>query len=194
MKDMGVNTLREYYQPFKPKKDVLRKMYKEYGFMVIMGNFLGKYTLGSGASWFEGTDYTNPVHQQAMMNSVKEMVLDLKDEPYILLWLLGNENNYGVANNADKKPVAYFKFVNDVARMIHELDPNHPVAVCNGDTLYLDLFAQNAPEVDIFGAMFTGGLWVRVFLGTGQGRDWKTGFYHGIRRPGLRQTTDAGGR
>lgn len=152
MKDMGVNTLREYYQPIKPNRDVLRKMHKEYGFMVILGNFLGKYTLGSGATWFEGTDYTNPVHQQNMMNSVKEMVLEFKDEPYVLMWLLGNENNYGVASNADKKPEAYFKFVNDVAKMIHELDPNHPVAICNGDTLFLDIFAKNAPEVDIFGA------------------------------------------
>ena len=62
MKD-GVNTLREYCQPFKPDKEVLRKMYKEYGFMVIM-KFLGKYAHGSGASWFEGANYNNPVHQQ----------------------------------------------------------------------------------------------------------------------------------
>ncbi len=150
MKDMGVNTLREYYQPFKPDKEVLRKMYKEYKFMVIMGNFLGKYAHGSGANWFEGADYKNPVHQENMMKSVKEMVLDLKDEPYILMWVLGNENNYGSANNADKDPVAYFQFVNNVARMIHEIDPDHPVALCNGDTLFLDIFAKNAPEVDIF--------------------------------------------
>ncbi len=150
MKEMGVNTLREYYQPFKPDKDVLRKMYKEYGFKVIMGNFVGKYAHGSGATWFEGADYNNPVHRENMMKSVKEMVLDLKDEPYILMWVLGNENNYGSANNADKDPVAYFQFVNNVAKMMHELDPDHPVAICNGDTLFLDVFAKNAPEIDIF--------------------------------------------
>jgi len=152
MKEMGVNTIREYYQPFKPVKEVLRKMHKDYGFMVIMGNFLGKYTHGSGAGWFEGTNYSNPIHQENMMKSVREMVMELKDEPYILMWLLGNENNYGVANNADKDPTAYYKFVNDVAKMIHEIDPNHPVAICSGDTLFLDIFAKNAPEVDIFGA------------------------------------------
>lgn len=150
MKEMGVNTLREYYQPFKSDKEVLRKMYKEYKFMVLMGNFLGKYAHGSGANWFEGADYNNPVHRENMMKSVKEMVLDLKDEPYILMWVLGNENNYGSANNADKDPEAYFRFVNDVAKMIHELDPDHPVALCNGDTLFLDVFAKYAPEVDVF--------------------------------------------
>jgi beta-glucuronidase len=87
-----------------------------------------------------------------MLESVKEMVMEFKDEPYILLWVLGNENNYGVACNADKKPEAYYKFVNEVARWIKSVDPNHPVAVNNGDTLFLDIFAKNAPDVDIFSA------------------------------------------
>jgi beta-glucuronidase len=102
------------------------------------------------------------------------MVMDLKDEPYILMWLLGNENNYGVANNADKDPVAYYKFVNDVAKMIHEIDPDHPVAICSGDTLFLDLFAKNAPEVDVFGANVYrgdygfGSFWEQVSGATGK--------------------------
>jgi len=33
------------------------------------------------------------------------------------------------------------------------LDPQHrPVAVCNGDALFLDICAKNAPELDVFGA------------------------------------------
>lgn len=152
LKEMGINTIREYYQPFKPNKAVLRDMYDRYGIRVIMGNFLGKYTFGSGATWFQGTDYENPEHQKNMMEAVRQMVMDLKDEPYILLWVLGNENNYGVASNANKKPEAYFKFVNEVAKLIKSIDPNHPVAVCNGDTLFLDIFAKNCPDVDIFAA------------------------------------------
>ncbi len=152
LKEMGANTIREYHQPFAPQKELLRKMYNEYGMHVIMGDFLGKYTFGSGASWYEGTDYENPQHRKNMMESVKSMVMEFKDEPYILMWLLGNENNYGVASNADKKPEAFYRFVNEVALMIKSLDKNHPVAVCNGDTLYLDIFAKNAPEVDIFSA------------------------------------------
>lgn len=152
MKDMGVNTLRIYYQPHKPNKELLRKMYEEFGFKVIMGNFLGKYAIGSGASWGEGTDYENPEHRKKMMESIQEMVMEYKDEPYILLWLLGNENNYGVASNADKKPKAFFEFTNEVAQWIKSVDLNHPVAVNNGDTLYLDIFADVAPDVDIFTA------------------------------------------
>ncbi len=152
MKDMGVNTIRLYHQPLKPNKEVLRQMFKQYGFRVIMGDFLGKYAIGSGATWSEGTDYTNPVHRKKMMQSVKDMVMEYKDEPFILFWLIGNENNYGVASNADKKPNEYFKFVNEVALMIKSIDKDHPVAICNGDTLFLDKFAKYAPDVDIYGS------------------------------------------
>lgn len=150
MKEMGVNAIRLYHHPDKPVKRVLRDMYNKYGIMVIMGDFLGKYTHGSGASWFEGTDYENEVHQKAMMDSVREMVLEHKDEPYLLMWALGNENNYGVASNGDTKPEAYFKFANEVSKMIKEMDPNHPVSLVNGDTLFLDVYAQYAQDIDIF--------------------------------------------
>ncbi len=153
MKDMGVNTLRIYYQTYmKADKPFLEKMYQGYGFKVAMSNFLGKYAIGSGATWTQGTDYENPVHQKNMMNYVRQMVMEFKDEPYILMWILGNENNYGVASNADKKPEAYFKFVNEVAKMIKSIDPNHPVAICNGDTLFVDKFGKYAPDVDAYGA------------------------------------------
>ena len=37
MKEMGVNMIRFYHQPFEPKKDVLRAMYDKYGIMVALG-------------------------------------------------------------------------------------------------------------------------------------------------------------
>jgi len=152
MKEMGINTIRIYKQPFDIDKKLLRDLYENYGIMVIMGDFLGKYALGSGASWYEGTDYANPKHQENMLNSVKEMVMEFKDEPYILMWLLGNENNYGLACNADKNPQAFYSFTNEVAKWIKSVDKNHPVAISNGDTLFLDVFSELAPDVDIFAA------------------------------------------
>ncbi len=152
MEDLGVNAIRLYHHPIKINKEVLRDMYNKHGIMVIMGDFLGKYTLGSGATWNPGTDYNNEAHKKNMMESVINMVLEFKDEPYILCWLLGNENVYGYACNADKEPDAFFKFANEVARKIKEIDPEHPVAVCNGDIISLEHFAKNAPDIDIFGA------------------------------------------
>ncbi|MCU0665669.1 MAG: hypothetical protein MUF05_01025 [Candidatus Omnitrophica bacterium] len=151
MKMMGVNTMRIYHQPFQPDKQILRQMYEKYGIRVIMGDFLGKYAIGSGASWNPGTDYKNPEHKKNMLASVRKMVEEYKNEPYILFWLLGNENVYGYACNADKEPDAYFSFVNQAAEMIKSIDTAHPVAICNGDVLYLNSFSKNAPAVDIFG-------------------------------------------
>jgi beta-glucuronidase len=151
MKEMGVNTIRLYHHPMKVNKDVLRDLYKNYGIMTIMGDFLGKYTLGSGAQWNPGTDYNNEEHRKNMMDSVLAMVNEHKDEPYVLFWILGNENVYGYACNADKDPDAFFKFANEVAKKIKEIDPDHPVAICSGDILFLDRFGKYAPDVDIFG-------------------------------------------
>jgi len=151
MQQMGVNTIRVYHHPQKIDKEVLRDMFERFGIRVIMGDFLGKYALGSGAPWNPGTDYNNPNHRENMLKSVTQMVEEYKDEPFLLFWLLGNENVYGYACNADKDPASFFKFANEVARKIKELDPEHPVAICSGDILYLDVFAANCPDIDIFG-------------------------------------------
>ena len=174
LKEMGVNTMRIYRQPDTINKDLLSDMFERYGIRVIIGDFLGKYAIGSGATWSEGTDYENPEHRANMLASVQKMVMRHKDEPYTLMWLLGNENNYGIASNADKKPRAYFEFVDEVARWIKSVDPDHPVAVSNGDTLFLDVFAQYAPNVDIFAANVYrgdygfGSFWEQVFDATGK--------------------------
>jgi len=151
MKEMGVNAVRIYHHPKKVNTVLLRDLYNRYGIRVIMGDFLGKYALGSGASWYEGTDYNNPVHRKNMLESVIQMVMEFKDEPFILCWLLGNENVYGVACNANKDPDAFFKFANEVAKAIKSIDKNHPVAICSGDTLFLDKFGKDCPDIDIFG-------------------------------------------
>ena len=152
LKEMGVNALRLYHQPFKPVKSVLRDLYKRYGIGVLMGDYLGKYTFGSGAPWDKGTDYEDPLQQAKMLKSVEDMVQEHKDEPYVLLWVLGNENNYGVACNANTKPDAFYKFANKVAKRIKEIDPTRPVALVNGDVLYSDKFAADAPDIDILSA------------------------------------------
>lgn len=151
MKEMGINTIRLYHHPLKVKKEILRNLYEKYGIRVIMGDFLGKYALGSGAPWNPGTDYNNDEQKKKMMESVTSMVLEYKDEPYILFWLLGNENVYGYACNANTYPEEFFKFANEAAKHIKSIDPEHPVAICSGDILFLDKFGKNSPDIDLFG-------------------------------------------
>ncbi len=174
IKEMGCNTIRLYHHASNNEtvkksyiyknsfnlydhplnKELLRDLYSIYGIRVIMGDFLGAYATGSGANWEEGTDYRDETQRENMMNSVRDLVLENKDEDYVLFWMLGNENNYArlTNTNAQKYPEVYVKFVNEVAKMIHRLDPNHPVAVCNGDLGMLDYYVKFAPEIDIFGA------------------------------------------
>jgi len=181
MKDMGVNAVRLYhgpngtdYNPNSLNKKLLKDLHERYGIRVIMGDFLGAYTVGSGAAWEEGTDYTDPVQLENMRRVISDYVLDHRSEPYVLMWLLGNENlmpgDYSGVNatrtKASSQVEAYLKFVNEIAEMIHRLDPEHPVAVGNFALEGLDKYQANAPAVDIFGA--------NLYLGsTGFGRSWK---------------------
>ncbi len=170
LKEMGCNAIRIYHHAsskFKiqslnygnnlfnhaPNKNLLRDLYNSYGIMVMMGDFIGSFAIGSGATWEEGTDYRDPVQLRNMMASVKDMVLEFKDEPYVLLWALGNENNFPEESrtNCNRYPKEFAVFVNRVARWIHEVDPNHPVCLVNGETYFLDIYAKYAPEIDIFG-------------------------------------------
>jgi beta-glucuronidase len=113
---------------------------------------LGGYAVGSGATWAAGTDYRNPDQQKRMLEGVRAMVEEYKDEPYILMWVLGNENVYGVGNNSGQEPAAFYDLVNRAAELVHKLDPTRPVAIANGDVLNLDILKEKAPQIDIFGA------------------------------------------
>ncbi|MCL2798813.1 MAG: hypothetical protein FWD54_00810 [Endomicrobia bacterium] len=175
LKAMGCNTIRIYHAE-DINKELLRDLYHTYGIMVIMGDYLGAYTRGSEAHWNDGTDYTNSSQRAKMKESVRRMVLEHKDEPYVLMWMLGNENdspgleiNSTKTNtNAIKHPEVYAKFVNEVAAMIKSIDKNHPVGVCNATVKFLEHYAKHTPEIDILGFnQYTGPygfgtLWNRV--------------------------------
>ncbi|MFH1046299.1 MAG: glycoside hydrolase family 2 TIM barrel-domain containing protein [Candidatus Omnitrophota bacterium] len=158
LQEMGCNTIRIYH-PANVKKEILADLYNRFGIRVMMGNFLGAYTWGSGASWEEGTDYTDPEQRRKMLEDVRRMVQEFKDEPYLLFWMLGNENemvgskeNSTLNNtNASSVPEVYAKFVNEVAAMIHQLDPNHPVGISNASLRLMKDYQKYTPEIDIVG-------------------------------------------
>jgi len=41
--------------------------------------------------------------------------------------------------------------MNMAAKKIKELDSNHPIAICNGDDLFINLVAEECKDIDIFG-------------------------------------------
>ncbi len=155
LRRMGVNTIRWYMNDFhgqRPNKDLFRDLFSRYGIRIAVGNKFGAYTIDSGASWNEGTDYRNPDQQAKMLESVRRMVLEHKDEPYTLLWILGNENNLRFTNtNAAQFSEVYARFLNQAARLIHDLDGRHPVALVNGDAKLIEYYHRFCPDIDIFG-------------------------------------------
>lgn len=161
LKELGVNAIRYYhgqdasgnYDPSEYDKDLMRTLARDYGLTFIMGDFAGAYTIGSGASWEGGTDYRDAEQKKRMLGVIKDMVLDHKDEPYVLMWLLGNENQHPFTHtNAAAYPKEYAKFLEEAARLIKSLDPQHPVASCNLNFSGLPAQALYSPSIDIYGA------------------------------------------
>ena len=160
MKRMGVNTIRFYHHP--QNKELLRKLHRDYGIYVILGDLLGMYAVGSGAEWYEGTDYTNPAQKEKMKESVRKLVEEYKNEPYVLFWMLGNESNYGdtgsiakdtvgFGSQARRQPEALYAFANEVAGMIKLIDPTRPVGFSNGDVITIDVLSKHQDNIDVFG-------------------------------------------
>jgi hypothetical protein len=67
-----------------------------------------------------GFDYNNADSVKAQFEYIKGEVMKYKDHPALLAWGIGNELNLG-ANN-----MKVWDAVNEISKMIHEIDPNHP--------------------------------------------------------------------
>ncbi|MCK5535052.1 hypothetical protein KAI68_08040, partial [bacterium] len=133
--------------------------YNTYGIGVFLCNPFGAYTIYSGADWEDGTDYSDFRQCEKMEDAVRQTVLEYRDEPWLLGYILGNENNMsfdctGVnasRTRASLQPKIYAKFLNKTAKMIHELDPEHIVGVGNVGLGLIETYAVYAPELDFIG-------------------------------------------
>jgi len=162
MHDMGVNTIRLYqsHENSEEVKKVVRNLYQLYGIRTILGHWLGFWE-------YPCPLYSDKTFRDKIKKEVLEMVSLYKDEPGILLWILGNENNYSCfgrvnpwsSDEIDKetdlqqknylRARIYYSFVNELAKEIHKIDPNHPVALGNGELVGLDIANKVSPDVDL---------------------------------------------
>ncbi len=161
MKEMGVNTVRFYQAGENPQavKQVISDLYKLYGIRTLMGDWLGFWE-------YPYPFYGDGKFQDKVKKQVIEMVNLYKDEPGILGWILGNENNYsclGHVNSWSSEEIdreadpqkqkamrakIYYSFVNDLANEIHKVDPLHPVGLGNGELVGLEFANKFCPDVD----------------------------------------------
>lgn len=161
LKNMGVNTIRQYTGV--PSKWI-KYIYENYGIYTMLNHSFGRYGLNIKGKWEPNTDYSNPNVRELLLKETKQMVNEYKNTPGLLLFLLGNENNYGlfwrgaetenipVQDRKSTKDAEFmYKLFNEAVKEMKTLDQNHPMAICNGDLLFLDIIAKECKDIDILG-------------------------------------------
>ena len=161
-KNMGVNAIRTY--GLEPKW--ITYIYENYGIYTMLNTQFGAYGLTINGAWVPQTDYTDEATREVLMKEVTDMANKYKDTPGLLLYMVGNENNYHLSwTGAETEAIpidgvdpgirlaaeGLYKAFNDAALAIKEIDTSVPVAICNGDLLYLDIVKEYCKDIDIYG-------------------------------------------
>ncbi|MFG2567733.1 discoidin domain-containing protein [Streptomyces sp. NPDC048567] len=148
---MGVNTIRTWGTDAtsKPLFDTAAAN----GVKVIAGFWLqpgGGPGSGGCVNYLTDTQYKND-----MLAEFPKWVDTYKDNPGVLMWNVGNESTLGLQNcyggdELEAQRNAYTSFVNDIAKKIHEVDPNHPVTSTDAWTGAWPYYKKNAPDLDLY--------------------------------------------
>jgi hypothetical protein len=110
---------------------------QKHGLMVCMGIEVARERHG-----FDYDDESAVAEQKAI---IKQDILALKDHPALLMWGIGNELN--LRHNNPR----VWDAVNDIAIMIHEIDPNHPAStmLAGAEPEVIERVVARCPDVDL---------------------------------------------
>ena len=110
---------------------------QEHGLMVCMGLDVARERHG-----FNYDDAQMVAQQKAL---IEEDVRNLKDHPALLMWGIGNELNLRHRNPK------VWDAVEDIAQMIHRLDPNHPVTtmLAGAEPAVIKTVVARCPSLDL---------------------------------------------
>jgi len=102
----------------------------------------------------QGFDYNDSKAVQAQLERFTEIVETYKDHPAILVWGIGNEMDLFYSD------FKVWNAVEDIAKMIKRVDPNHPTMTVTAglDVAEVQLIMERAPSIDIYGINTYGGL------------------------------------
>ena len=90
---LGVNAIR-LFSDVPPQW--VEWMYTNYGIRVALNHLMGRYGFNVDGVWESNIDYANPAHRKAILSSLETTVKRYANTRGVLMWLLGNENNYGL--------------------------------------------------------------------------------------------------
>ena len=136
--DFGGNAFRTWRvnNGEKTGREILDEAH-QHGLMVCMGLEVERER--------HGFDYDDEVAVAKQMAEIKKDILDLKDHPALLMWGIGNELNL-----RHKNPKVW-DAVNDLSKMIHQIDPNHPTTtmLAGAEPDEIKLVAARCPDLDL---------------------------------------------
>ena len=157
---MGVNSIRQYVG-IPP--EWVEYIYENYGITTVINHTVGRYGYTVDGAWIPTVDYSDPKFRAAVTAEIVDWVETYRDTPGILMWLLGNENNYGLhwssfeieALPEDERMYArarhLYSLYEVITREIKRVDRTRLVAIANGDLQYIELIAEECPSLDVLG-------------------------------------------
>ena len=161
LKNMGVNAIRQY-TGVPPRW--IKYIYEKYGIYTMLNHSFGRYGLNINGTWIPNIDYANSETRKQLISETNAMISEYKTTTGLLMFLLGNENNYGLFwdgaetenipvedRKSTKRAKEMYNLFNDAVLEMKKIDTTHPIAMCNGDLLFLDIIATECKDIDIFG-------------------------------------------
>lgn len=93
-----------------------------------------------------GFDYDNSSKVKQQLEYFKNAIVQFKDHPALLMWGIGNEVDLDYSN------VKVWSAVQDIAKYIHSVDPNHPTSTVTAglDSSEVYWIKKLAPDIDIY--------------------------------------------
>jgi beta-galactosidase/beta-glucuronidase len=160
LQNMGVNAIR-VYAGMPPRW--VKYVYETYGIYTIINHPMARYGYTLDGVWIPSVDYSDPRLRAAVKAEVIALADEFRGVPGMLMWLLGNENNYGLSwssfeiealprgeRDAARARHLYAMF-GEMIDALKERDPTRPVAIANGDLQYIDLIAEECKNLDVLG-------------------------------------------
>jgi len=160
LRDMGVNSIRQYVG-IPPRW--VEHIYEKYGITTMLNHLVGRYGYTIDGAWTPSVDYSDPRFRRLVTEEIVGWVEQYRNTPGVLMWLLGNENNYGLhwssfeiealpEGERDEARARYlYSLYGEIIEEIKRTDPEKLVAISNGDLQYIDLIAEECPGLDILG-------------------------------------------
>ena len=170
LQDMGVNSIRQYVG-IPPRW--VEYIYETYGVTTMLNHTVGRYGYTIDGAWTPVVDYSDPYFRELVTDEIVGLVEHYKDTPGVLMWLLGNENNYGLhwssfeiealpeGQRDDARARYLYTLYAEITDGIKRADPEKLVSICNGDLQYIDIIAEECGNMDVLGTNVYRGISVR---------------------------------